>query len=184
MQYSRNTLLRELLCSSWVFKLIAVATLIFPVLSVAAAFAGDRNSGYMIEFKGKSRSLQTLSGDEFKSYVAALKEKHGGDRAAFVEDLRSTGFTCSLSPSSLDFDCVRFGCERAFPFFRYLVQWNVGNSRFGSGDEYSVMTMAWQFVKGCFRPQDVMKEQQKYIADQELKKPVLALPSRLRSQTP
>ncbi|WP_349436262.1 hypothetical protein [Pararhizobium sp. A13] len=80
----------------------------------------------------------------------------------FIEDLQSKNFTCNFSPSGLRFNCVRFGCKRAFLFSKYLMQWSVSPEILNS-NAYNATTIDYQLAKGCYRPEDVTKEQEKFV---------------------
>lgn len=148
-----------------VFKALAIFIVFFPVFSLITAnlsFSRDDEKSNTVQFEGKARDLLSLTGYEFKSYIGTMKEKYGKDRLGFIGELQSKKFTCNFSPSGARFECIRFGCKRAFLFSKYLMQWSVSPEILNS-NAYNATTIYYQLAKGCYRPEDVTKEQEKFV---------------------
>jgi hypothetical protein len=106
-----------------------------------------------------------LAMDEYEAFVERLATELKGNEAAMGAKLHALGFSCTLVDKSIQFECVRFGCQKRGIFPGSLLQWTVRKSSLKSKTAtFSGSAMSYGWLRGCIPMNELQEEQQRFLS--------------------
>ncbi len=106
-----------------------------------------------------------LAMNEYKAFVERLVSEVNGKEATMATKLRALGFSCTPADKSIQFECVRFGCQKTGILPGSLLQWTVRRgSPESSKAAFSGSAMNYGWLRGCIPKNELQKEQQRFLS--------------------
>ncbi|QWW69679.1 hypothetical protein [Rhizobium sp. WYJ-E13] len=142
-------------------QLRTACSLAFALLLIFEAWS----SAQAQDVRSNTLTPLPLNLDAYKAFVQQLATEMKGDEAAMATKLRALGFSCTQVSKSIQFTCVRFGCQKRNFWWGSLLEWTVQRGNVESPElAFSGGAINYSGWARCIPEKDREQAQQRFLS--------------------